>query len=416
MHSREQLFHVLAEAAELEHNLLCSYLFAAFSLKQDISENLTAEELATVTEWHETLIGICIEEMVHLAQVSNLLVAVGARPHFNRPNLPVAPGYHPASIVIELAAFDQTTMDHFIFLERPEDAPVKDPRLTSAEPQQPERNASATWLMPCAPEYKTVGEFYKYVRAGLGQLATRLGENQLFCGGSRHQLRGTELNAPDLIVVTDLRSAQAAVDFIVEQGEGSAGNHESSHFQRFSRIKEQCLRLTSSRPGFCGHRDVARNPVMRPPTETDRVHVTAAAAADVLDAANAAYGIMLRCLIAIYEVPWGAKKRRKALLGAAMASMKALTALACKLTQLPAQEGKATPCAGVSFAMLRSVEGYAMDAGEAHLLAERLRHIVARVTELGLTGIAPLVMAALAEAAVALDDTELVKENNVGCK
>ena len=106
MHSREHLWHALAEAAELEHNLLCSYLFAAFSLKQDVSEDLTPSELTAVTGWRNTLMGICIEEMVHLAQVSNLLVSVGARAHFNRPNLPVAPGYHPASIVIELAPFD----------------------------------------------------------------------------------------------------------------------------------------------------------------------------------------------------------------------------------------------------------------------------------------------------------------------
>jgi hypothetical protein len=30
---REQLFHLLAEAAEIEHTLMCCYLYAAFSLK-----------------------------------------------------------------------------------------------------------------------------------------------------------------------------------------------------------------------------------------------------------------------------------------------------------------------------------------------------------------------------------------------
>ncbi len=30
--SREQLLHLLAEAAEIEHTLMCSYLYAAFSL------------------------------------------------------------------------------------------------------------------------------------------------------------------------------------------------------------------------------------------------------------------------------------------------------------------------------------------------------------------------------------------------
>ena len=117
------------------------------------------------------------------------------------------------------------------------------------------------------------------------------------------------------------------------------------------------------------------------------MHVTASAAAAVLDAANATYGVMLRCLIAVYEVLLGEDRRRKALLGAAIASMKALTALACKLTQLPAKEGEATPCAGVSFAMLRSIEGFVANSGSAHLVAERLRHIVSRVTDLELTGI-----------------------------
>lgn len=32
--TREQLFHLLAEAAEIEHTLMCSYLYAAFSLKR----------------------------------------------------------------------------------------------------------------------------------------------------------------------------------------------------------------------------------------------------------------------------------------------------------------------------------------------------------------------------------------------
>ena len=32
--SREQLLHLLAEASEIEHTLMCSYLYAAFSLKR----------------------------------------------------------------------------------------------------------------------------------------------------------------------------------------------------------------------------------------------------------------------------------------------------------------------------------------------------------------------------------------------
>ena len=45
---------------------------------------------------------MAIEEMGHLVMVANLAVAVGGRPHFVRPNFPVAPGYFPSGIVVRL--------------------------------------------------------------------------------------------------------------------------------------------------------------------------------------------------------------------------------------------------------------------------------------------------------------------------
>jgi hypothetical protein len=69
------------------------------------------------------IVGVAIEEMGHLALVSNLLVAVGGAAHFDRPNLPVPPGYHPAAFVIRLMPFTKPTLDHFIYLERPADSP-----------------------------------------------------------------------------------------------------------------------------------------------------------------------------------------------------------------------------------------------------------------------------------------------------
>ena len=56
--SREHLLHVLAEAAELEHNLLCSYLFAAFSLKEDLDEDLQPHELQAVRRWRAAIMGV----------------------------------------------------------------------------------------------------------------------------------------------------------------------------------------------------------------------------------------------------------------------------------------------------------------------------------------------------------------------
>ena len=75
---REILVHALYEAAELEHNLMCTYLYAAFSLKDGEGEGLGAAEAAAVRRWRQVLQGVAIEEMGHLAAVWNI-TSGGAR-------------------------------------------------------------------------------------------------------------------------------------------------------------------------------------------------------------------------------------------------------------------------------------------------------------------------------------------------
>ncbi len=86
LESREQLFSALGEAAELEHNLLCLYLYAAFSLKRTKEEGISAPQLDAVARWRQEILGIALEEMTHLVLVSNITVALGASPSFMRPN------------------------------------------------------------------------------------------------------------------------------------------------------------------------------------------------------------------------------------------------------------------------------------------------------------------------------------------
>ena len=45
---REELFFLLCEAAEFEHSVMCSYLYAMWSLKREAAEGVTAEELAAI--------------------------------------------------------------------------------------------------------------------------------------------------------------------------------------------------------------------------------------------------------------------------------------------------------------------------------------------------------------------------------
>ena len=116
---RDQLISMLAEAAEIEHCLMCTYLYAAFSLKQDAGEDLLSHELAAVKRWRSEVIAIATEEMLHLALVNNLLIAIGSRPHYRHYNFPASLGQFPADVAVALLPFDAATLDHFIYVERP---------------------------------------------------------------------------------------------------------------------------------------------------------------------------------------------------------------------------------------------------------------------------------------------------------
>src|SRR5689334_10696481 len=83
--SREELVYLLGQACEIEHGLMCEYLYAQFSLKRGLDEGLSPAQLARVRAWEKALVGVIKQEMLHLALATNLLTAIGAAPHFERP-------------------------------------------------------------------------------------------------------------------------------------------------------------------------------------------------------------------------------------------------------------------------------------------------------------------------------------------
>ena len=86
--SREGLIHALYEAAELEHNLMCTYLYAAFSLKTDEADGLSKDEVAAVARWRRVILDVAVDEMGHLVAVWNITAALGGSPRFGRGNFP----------------------------------------------------------------------------------------------------------------------------------------------------------------------------------------------------------------------------------------------------------------------------------------------------------------------------------------
>src|SRR5207245_3248246 len=118
--SREELVYLLGEASEIEHGLMCEYLYAQFSLKRSLNEGITPEQLSRIQSWELAMIDVIKQEMLHLALATNLLTAVGAAPHFERPNFPILSRWYPESVQIALVPFVERALRHFMYLERPE--------------------------------------------------------------------------------------------------------------------------------------------------------------------------------------------------------------------------------------------------------------------------------------------------------
>ncbi len=376
LHTREQLLHLLAEAAELEHNLLCTYLYAAFSLKRGIGEGLSSAELSAVDRWRHGVMAVAVEEMSHLALVANLTVAIGARPHFNRPNLPVAPGYHPAGIVVELARFDTETLDHFIFLERPQSAAVTDGDRFESEIEYERGERPGAALMPAAEDYSTIAEFYDVIRDAFSSVARAIGERRLFCGDPAQQVGSDVVRMPGLESIVDLRSALRAMDTIVSQGEGAASENEDCHFARFVSMRKEYDALLAANPRFEPSRPVARNPVMRVPVDSgSRVHANHPRAAAALDLANAVYNQMLRLLVQAYGRSASTLEAKRTLLESAMKTMGVLRAIGEHVTSLPARDDTPGVRAGVTFTMFRATEPLCESPGEWAAIGERFREL-----------------------------------------
>ena len=391
--SREQALHALYEAAELEHCLMCTYLYAAFSLKSSIEEGLTQEQLEAVTRWRRSILQVATEEMGHLAAVWNITVALGGAPRIGRFNFPLDPGILPAGVVVKLAPFNMATLQHFIFLERP---------AGSAEPDgegfAPERSftrgADGPRLTPMATDYDTVGQFYDKLGEGLRRMVDTHGEAGALCGDPALQLTDADANLPGAKRVICLKTALAAFDAIVTQGEGAAANSEGSHYQKFAAIRAEYEALLAADPSFVPAFPAATNPVMRrPPRPEGRVWIEDPEAIATVDLANSAYGLMLRLLAHAYAVPSPDPDKLLAT-DLAVGLMHVLVPLAERAARLPAGPSNPQCHAGVSFIALRDASALPPGPGARRLFIERLRQLADAAARMNEPGDARTAMAA----------------------
>jgi hypothetical protein len=349
---REHLWWLLAEAAQLEHMIMCQYLYAEFSLKNGPAEGLTAEQAEAVEGWRKVLRGIAVEEMLHLAMVANLMSAIGAAPQFGRPNFPQRSGYFPAGIQLDLLPFGEQALRHFLYLERPEGMERQDAAefVPAVPPREP---VTADELLPRDQEFTTIGHLYRGIAAGLRGLVDRFGERAVFVGSPRAQATPEQFRWPQLVAVTGLDSALAAVEEIIEQGEGARGDWRQAHYGRFLGIWDEYHRLRDADPGFDPARPVLPAYTRQPFDLTAPVPVvTDPVAHQVAELTGLAYECVLHVLLRYFTHTDETDEQLGTLIDTAIGLMAgALRPLATGLTTLPVGPEQPGRTSGFAFQM-----------------------------------------------------------------
>ncbi len=390
--SREQLIHALYEAAELEHNLMCTYLYAAFSLKS-AGEGLSPAEEDAASRWRRSIIDVAIEEMGHLSAVWNITAAIGGQPRFGRGNFPLDPGYLPAGIVVKLAPFGDDVLQHFVHLERPEGS--DEPDGEGFEPERVfKRVGVGKHLTPMAIDYETVGDFYQSIGKLLRDFSQLHGESAAFSGDPALQLSPSEIDLGGAKPVLCLKTALQAFDAIVTQGEGASEDSENSHFNRFVKIREEYRGLKAANPAFDPAWPAAVNPVLRrPPKPEGRVWLENDDAVATVDLANACYQLMLRLVAYSYVIPRPHPEKGVAVdLGIAL--MRVVTFLGERAARLKAGPSNPQCNAGMSFTALRDAAPFAQGDAARRFFVERLQEFASAAEILANDGDARLQSAA----------------------
>jgi hypothetical protein len=386
--NREHLWWLLGEAAQLEHMIMCQYLFAEFSLKDGTDEGLTSSQAEAVERWRKTLRSIAIEEMLHLALVANLMSGIGAAPTIGRPNFPQRSGYFPSAVQLDLLPLGEEALLHFLFLERPEGMERSD--AAGFVPVAPPREAlDEHEAFPHGQEFATVGHLYRGIADGLRFLSGKFGENAVFVGTGRGQARPELFHWPQLIAVTDLASGLAAVEEIIVQGEGASGDWNHAHYGRFLSVWEEFQELRRQDPSFEPARPVIPAFLRQPFDIADPAAaiITDSVAREAAELANLAYEVTLHMLLRFFSPTDETDEQIGILVNSALRLMAGvLRPLATTLTTLPVGVAHPDRTVGFAFEMYYPMGNMVPSREPAWaLLAERTKVLVDRCAESSVT-------------------------------
>jgi hypothetical protein len=346
--NRKELSYLLSQGAELEHALMCQYLYAAFSLKSS-ADGLDDAQSERVERWRRAILRVAGEEMLHWAVVQNLLAAVGSAPFVSRPHLPHQAMGYPPGVQLALLPFGTVSLQHFMYLERPQDVDSVD-----GEGFEPVGAALAPMgadeIVPRGQEFSTVGHLYRSCARGLANLAGKLGEEGLFIGPPFHQTEESAFGWPSLGPITNLAQAQAAIERIVEQGEGATGDWTDAHFGRFLVVRDDYLAACEADPSFDPVHPVVAAGMRAVEGVEPPVYITDPATGACSDLFNAVYELLLQMIARYFAFGHETPAQRSVLAGVAVDLMfQAIEPLGLLLARLPVGPEHPGETAGANF-------------------------------------------------------------------
>jgi hypothetical protein len=319
--------------------------------------------------------------MVHMSLACNILTAVGGAPHLHRPNLPTSPKAYPASFKLALAPFCRETLESFVFIERPEAQEGGDSDAASpGEFFLPEAKLSD--IFSSERDYQTVGHLYRGIEDGLRYLAEKVGEEQLFIGPPTSQIADSFFSLPGLNPVTDLDSAVAAIEGIVEQGEGARDDNEESHYRRFVAMLEEYDRILADEPDFEPGRPVMENPYSMLPNDVGDFGgvnlIEDPLSRDICNLFDGSYQLLMQMLGRVLLHTDESEEQLTLLSDITVGLMiDVLGPLGTTLTAMPAGESQPGLTAGPSFRLSRDVHSLPHQGAAWALFTERLKELSA---------------------------------------
>jgi hypothetical protein len=285
--TRADLFTLLAEACELEHGLACAYLYAAFSLKQDASEGgLTTRQLSLTRQWAGQIFFVAAQEMLHLAQAWNLLVAAGGAPYYLRPNFPQNSKYYPLHLPLTLRPFSVETLSGFVAYEKPAAMSTEHAKLLDSLSRLKPPNGRPV-------PYLSIAQLYDRILEGFETLP------DVFVADPARQTGRETADFPDLVPVTDLDSARRAIARSRFQGEGVGSDRQDCHFGVFMAILKALMDEQRADKKWQPARDAESNPTVLSLASSgapDATPITHGYSRDVAVMFDSAYSLMLQML------------------------------------------------------------------------------------------------------------------------